>query len=62
MNGLWIENEAVVSSPDGIDNIKKGRCCNPPHEYEDDSPVCQTVDWKTPLRRSDKQVFSCVML
>ncbi|XP_078379589.1 uncharacterized protein LOC144662599 isoform X2 [Oculina patagonica] len=57
VNGLWNENEAVLSSPDGIDNIKKGRCCNPPHEYEDDSPVCQTVDWKTPLRRKNTWAF-----
>ncbi|XP_078379553.1 uncharacterized protein LOC144662584 [Oculina patagonica] len=54
LNGLWRENDAVISSPDRIDNIKKGRCCIPPHEYEDDTPVCQTVDWKTVLSSKNK--------
>ncbi|XP_078379543.1 uncharacterized protein LOC144662575 [Oculina patagonica] len=54
MNGLWRKNDAIISSPDGIDNIKKGRCCIPPHEYKDDTPVCQIVDWKTSLSRKNK--------
>ncbi|XP_078379572.1 uncharacterized protein LOC144662599 isoform X1 [Oculina patagonica] len=54
LNGLWRKIDAVISSPGGIDNIKKGRCCIPPHEYEDDTPVCQTVDWKTSLSRKNK--------
>ena len=52
ISGVWRENDAVISLPDGIDNIKKGQCCSPPHEYKDDTPVCQTLDWKTSLSRS----------
>ena len=52
ISGVWRENDAVISLPDGIDNIKKGRCCSPPYEYKDDSPVCQTLDWRTSLSRS----------
>ena len=57
-NGLWRANYEA-SSYDGIQHIKRGRCCIPPHEYKDDSPVCQTVDWKTPLSRSVKAALSC---
>jgi len=53
ISGVWRENDAVISSlPDGIDNIKMGQCCSPPHEYKDDTPACQTLDWKTSLSRS----------
>ena len=51
LSGVWRENSAVISLPDGIDNIKKGQCCGPPHEYKDDTPVCQTLDWRTSLSR-----------
>ncbi|XP_078368380.1 uncharacterized protein LOC144652235 [Oculina patagonica] len=49
LTGFWRENDAVFSADDGIDNIKQGGCCIPPQEYEDDTPVCQTVDWKNVL-------------
>ncbi|KAJ7385283.1 hypothetical protein OS493_016354 [Desmophyllum pertusum] len=51
LNGLQRANNANLSATafDGIDNIESGRCCIPPHEYKDETPVCQTVDWKTPL-------------
>ncbi|XP_020626858.1 uncharacterized protein LOC110064194 [Orbicella faveolata] len=54
ISGVWRENDAVISLPDGIDNIKKGQCCSPPHEYKDDTPVCQTLDWKTSLSRNNR--------
>ena len=52
LSGVWREYHAVISLPDGIDNVKKGQCCSPPHEYKDDTPVCQTLNWKTSLSRS----------
>lgn len=50
LTGLWRETN-VGSSPDGIDDIKRAKCCISPHEYEDDTPDCQIVDWKTVLSK-----------
>ncbi|XP_078365914.1 uncharacterized protein LOC144650130 [Oculina patagonica] len=58
LTGLWRESYDVFSSKDGIDNIKRGRCCFPPQEYKDDKSVCQTVNWKTSLSRNN-QWASC---
>ena len=52
ISGVWRGNYAEISLPDGIDNIKMGQCCSPPHEYKDDTTVCQSLDWKTSLSRS----------
>ena len=54
-NGLWIKS---ISQHGGGDHITKGRCCTPPHEYQDETPVCQTVDWKTSSSRSVRRSIS----
>lgn len=53
LKGLWRANDAEISksSRDGIDNIKQGRCCITPHEYQDQAAVCHTVNWKSLLSR-----------
>ena len=53
LNGLWLSS----TSYGGIDQIKKGRCCAPPQEYQDETVVCQTVDWKPFLSRSVQGVI-----
>lgn len=58
LTGLWRENGITSSSSDGIDNIKRGECCIPPREYEDDTPDCQIEDWKTKLNKLVKFVRS----
>ena len=61
LNGIWRENDADFSGPDDIDNIKRGRCCNSPQEYKNDTQVCLKVDWKSSLSRSVKLVLSCYL-
>lgn len=49
LTGLWREND--FTSVDGIDNIKRGECCIPPRVYQEDTPECQIVNWKTKLSK-----------
>jgi len=49
LNGLWRKSPDIQG---GIDRVKKARCCIPLQEYQDETPVCQTVNWKTSLSRS----------
>ena len=54
LTGLWKENYLPIE----IENVKSGQCCFPPHEYEDDTPDCQIVDWRKELRKLVKFVMS----
>ena len=42
---------AHISNSDGIDNIKAGQCCIPPHEFLDEDTECKTENWKKSLSR-----------
>ena len=50
LNGVWRGS----ASQNGGNQLMKGRCCTPPQEYQDETLVCQTVDWTTSLSRSVK--------
>ncbi|CAH3038178.1 unnamed protein product, partial [Pocillopora meandrina] len=45
---------AHISNSDGIDNIKAGQCCIPPHEFLDEDTECKTENWKKLLSRNHK--------
>ncbi|XP_022781842.1 uncharacterized protein LOC111322890 [Stylophora pistillata] len=47
-------SRAHITNPDGIDNIKAGKCCTPPHEFLDQDTECKTVNWKTRLSKNHK--------
>ena len=49
LNGLWRKSSGFQG---GIDHVTKGKCCIPLQEYQDETSVCQTVNWKTSLSRS----------